>query len=165
MLLPGDPGRALRLAVALTGGVPKMLNHHRGLWGYTGEVDGVPLTVQSSGLGAPSAAAVVGDLAALGARRLVRIGTCVAVDPGLALGAHLEEDAVASTDLVTDPVPAGTRARDLTTAGVLAAAAAHGLEARALLVVVQDAAGARLDDPALHTAEIDLGRRAVALLS
>lgn len=164
MLLPGDPGRALRLAVGLTGGVPRMLNHHRGLWGYTGEVDGRPLTVQSSGLGAPSAAAVVGDLARLGARRLVRIGTCVAVDPALALGAVLEEDAVASTDLVTDPVPAGTRARDLTTAGVLAAAAAHGLEASALLVVVEDAAGARLDDAALHAAELDLGRRALGRL-
>ena len=35
MLLPGDPGRALRLAQQLLD-APKMLNHNRGLWGYTG---------------------------------------------------------------------------------------------------------------------------------
>ena len=35
VLLPGDPGRALRLAQELLD-APKMLNHNRGLWGYTG---------------------------------------------------------------------------------------------------------------------------------
>jgi uridine phosphorylase len=75
VLLPGDPGRALRLAQQLIEG-PRMLNHHRGLWGYSGPAaDGAPLTIQSTGLGGPSAAAVVAELIALGARRLVRIGT------------------------------------------------------------------------------------------
>jgi uridine phosphorylase len=78
VLLPGDPGRALRLAQQLLD-APKMLNHHRGLWGYTGlAADGAPLTVQSTGLGGPSTALVVEDLIALGARRLVRAGTCAA---------------------------------------------------------------------------------------
>ena len=85
MLLPGDPGRALRLAQQLLDG-PKMLNHHRGLWGYTGTAaDGAPMTIQSTGLGGPSTAIVVEDLVALGARRLVRAGTCralVAAEPG-----------------------------------------------------------------------------------
>ena len=45
-----------------------MLNHHRGLWGYSGPAaDGSPLTIQSTGLGGPSAAAVVAEL--IGARR------------------------------------------------------------------------------------------------
>src|SRR5215207_5441643 len=75
VLLPGDPGRALRLAQQLVAG-PRMLNHHRGLWGYTGPAaDGAPLTIQSTGLGGPSAAAVVAELVALGARRLIRVGT------------------------------------------------------------------------------------------
>ena len=75
VLLPGDPGRALRLAQQLIDG-PRMLNHHRGLWGYTGPAaDGAPLTIQSTGLGGPSAAAVVAELVGLGARRLVRVGT------------------------------------------------------------------------------------------
>ena len=79
VLLPGDPGRALRLAQQLLD-QPKMLNHNRGLWGYTGAAaDGAPLTIQSTGLGGPSAAIVAQELISLGARRLVRVGTCGAL--------------------------------------------------------------------------------------
>ncbi len=86
VLLPGDPGRALLLAQALLS-EPRMFNHNRGLWGYTGTAaDGDPLTVQSSGMGGPSAAIVITELAELGAGRLLRIGTCGALDPELALG-------------------------------------------------------------------------------
>jgi len=85
VLLPGDPGRALRLAQQLLD-TPKMLNHHRGLWGYTGTAaDGAPMTIQSTGLGGPSTALVVEELIGLGARRLVRAGTCTALvdaEPG-----------------------------------------------------------------------------------
>ena len=98
VLLPGDPGRALRLAQQLVD-APKMLNHHRGLWGYTGLApDGRPLTIQSTGLGGPSTAIVVDELIALGARRLVRIGTGVSVDGGLALGSLVIADAVQAED-------------------------------------------------------------------
>ncbi len=87
VLLPGDPGRALRLAQQLVD-APKMLNHNRGLWGYTGVApDGEPLTIQSTGLGGPSMAIVVTELIALGARRLVRIGTAAALNGDLELGA------------------------------------------------------------------------------
>ena len=86
VLLPGDPGRALRLAQQLIDG-PKMLNHHRGLWGYSGMAhDGAPLTVQATGMGGPSAAIVTEELIQLGARRLLRVGTCGALVDGLALG-------------------------------------------------------------------------------
>jgi len=86
VLAPGDPGRALRLAQWLLER-PKMLNHHRGLWGYTGTAaDGKPLTVQSTGIGGPSAAIVVEELIGLGARRIVRVGTCAALDAGAILG-------------------------------------------------------------------------------
>ena len=86
VLLPGDPHRALAVAQELLDG-PQMFNHHRGLWGYTGLArDGQPLTIQSTGMGGPSAAIVVEELIGLGARRLVRIGTCGALDPELELG-------------------------------------------------------------------------------
>jgi uridine phosphorylase len=97
VLLPGDPGRALRLAQQLLE-APKMLNHNRGLWGYTGEAaDGEPLTIQSTGLGGPSTAIVVEELIALGARRLVRAGTCGAL-VDLALGSLVIADAVRPRD-------------------------------------------------------------------
>ena len=86
VLLPGDPGRALALAQALLT-EPRMFNHHRGLWGYTGAAgDGEPLTIQATGMGGPSAAIVLSELIALGARRAIRVGTCGALDSSLALG-------------------------------------------------------------------------------
>ncbi|HEX3519113.1 MAG TPA: hypothetical protein VHT29_08790 [Solirubrobacteraceae bacterium] len=86
VLLPGDPGRALALAQALLE-EPRMFNHHRGLWGYTGAApDGQPLTIQATGMGGPSAAIVLEELIELGARKFVRVGTCGALDPTLALG-------------------------------------------------------------------------------
>jgi purine-nucleoside phosphorylase len=86
VLLPGDPGRALALAQSLLE-EPRMFNHHRGLWGYTGAAaDGEPLTIQATGLGGPSAAIVLAELIALGALRAIRVGTCAALDRSLALG-------------------------------------------------------------------------------
>jgi uridine phosphorylase len=88
-LLPGDPGRALALAQHLLT-EPKMSNHQRGLWGYTGETaSGRRLSIQSTGMGGPSAAIVLQELAGLGVRRAVRIGTCGALDPELSLGDRL----------------------------------------------------------------------------
>lgn len=86
VLLPGDPARAMALAQLLLVR-PKMHNLHRGLWGYSGETqEGRPLSIQSTGMGAPSAAIVLHELAELGVRRAVRVGTCGALDDGLALG-------------------------------------------------------------------------------
>ena len=112
VLLPGDPGRALRLAQQLIDG-PKMLNHNRGLWGYTGIArDGAALTVQATGMGGPSAAIVAEELVRLGARRLLRVGTCGALDGGLRLGellaaeAALPEDGASRALGATGPLPA-----------------------------------------------------------
>jgi uridine phosphorylase len=54
-----------------------MSNHARGLWGYSGRTaSGLELTIQATGMGGPSAAVVLADLAKLGVRRAVRVGTC-----------------------------------------------------------------------------------------
>jgi uridine phosphorylase len=85
-VLVGDPGRALLLAQELLA-QPKMSNHARGLWGYSGETPGGrALTIQATGMGGPSAALVFADLAELGVRRAIRVGTCTALDPQLAPG-------------------------------------------------------------------------------
>lgn len=98
VLLPGDPHRALAVAQHLLEG-PKMFNHHRGLWGYTGiAADGEPLTVQSTGMGGPSAAIVTEELIAVGARRLLRIGTCGALVANLELGDLVAAETVLSAD-------------------------------------------------------------------
>jgi uridine phosphorylase len=98
VLLPGDPHRALTVAQALLE-EPRMFNLARGLWGYTGTApDGEPLTVQATGMGGPSAAIVAEELIALGARRLVRIGTCGALVAGIELGDLLAAEAVVPAD-------------------------------------------------------------------
>jgi purine-nucleoside phosphorylase len=83
VLLPSDPGTAMQLAQRVMV-KPLMANHHHGLWGYSGRTAASrELTVQSTGIGGPGTAAVVGELAARGARRLIRIGTCTALDASL----------------------------------------------------------------------------------
>jgi uridine phosphorylase len=108
VLLPGDPGRALRLAQQLVD-TPKMLNHHRGLWGYTGPAaDGRPLTIQSTGIGGPSTAVVAEELIRLGARRLVRVGTCTGTPLGglVLVEAALAEDGASRALGFSGPVSA-----------------------------------------------------------
>jgi DeoD family purine-nucleoside phosphorylase len=112
VLLPGDPGRALALAQALID-EPRMFNHHRGLWGYTGpaRTDGEPLTIQATGMGGPSAAIVLSELIALGARRFVRVGTCGALDGELALGDLVIAREALCRDGTSRALGAGARAQ------------------------------------------------------
>ena len=80
-ILVGDPGRALLLAQELLE-QPRMSNHARGLWGYSGQTpEGRELTIQATGMGGPSAAIVLADLATLGVRRAIRVGTCTSLAP------------------------------------------------------------------------------------
>jgi DeoD family purine-nucleoside phosphorylase len=109
VLLPGDPGRALLLAQSLLH-EPKMFNHNRGLWGYTGTAsDGRPLTIQSTGMGGPSAAIVIAELADLGAGTLLRVGTCGALHNSLALGELLIASQALATDGTSRALGAGAR--------------------------------------------------------
>ncbi len=101
-VLVGDPGRALMLAQVLLE-QPKMSNHARGLWGYSGRTPaGAELTIQATGMGGPSAALVLADLAELGVRRAIRVGTCTALDPNLKPG-----DLLAITEAHAWSGPAG----------------------------------------------------------
>jgi uridine phosphorylase len=98
VLLPGDPHRALAVAQAVLD-QPKMFNHTCGLWGYTGTAeDGLPLTVQATGMGGPSAAIVCEELIGLGARLLVRIGTCGALVDHLPVGTIVAAESVLPAD-------------------------------------------------------------------
>ncbi|MGI8715443.1 MAG: purine-nucleoside phosphorylase [Solirubrobacteraceae bacterium] len=138
VLLPGDPGRALLLATALLR-QPKMFNHHRGLWGYTGEalLDDAPLTVQSTGMGGPSAAIVIAELAQLGAETLLRVGTCGGLDDSLALGELLVVSEALSEDGTSRAL--GAEVRAVPDAGLLAALTEAGAgRARTATVVSTD---------------------------
>ncbi len=74
VLLPANPADAMALAQRVIEG-PLMSNHSHGLWGYSGPAaTGAQLTIQSTGIGGPSAAAVVFELARHGVRRAIRLG-------------------------------------------------------------------------------------------
>ena len=111
VLLPGDPHRALHVAQALLD-KPLMFNHHRGLWGYTGTArDGGSLTVQSTGMGGASAAIVVEEVIALGARTLIRIGTCGSLEGDIELGTVLPIEQAIAADGASRALGADTRVR------------------------------------------------------
>lgn len=97
-ILCGDPGRALAIAQRVMV-QPRMSNHHHGLWGYHGETPaGRELTVQGTGIGGPSAIVVLDELAELGVRRAIRVGTCVSAGPEPAAGAGLLVTAAVGED-------------------------------------------------------------------
>jgi DeoD family purine-nucleoside phosphorylase len=84
VLCPGDPRRASYIAETFFDGA-RLVNDERGMLGFTGTFDGVPISVQSTGMGCPSAGIVYEELIQLGARRLVRVGTCGAIGARMAM--------------------------------------------------------------------------------
>lgn len=76
ILLPGDPLRAKYIAEKFLDN-PKCYNEVRGMLGYTGTYKGVPVSVQGTGMGMPSAAIYVNELVReYGVKKLIRVGTC-----------------------------------------------------------------------------------------
>ena len=84
-LLPGDPLRARYIAETFFDGA-REVNAERGMLGYTGTFEGKPISVQSSGMGCPSAAIAIEELVQLGVKRIVRVGTCGGLQPDMKLG-------------------------------------------------------------------------------
>ena len=73
VILPGDPGRVEKIAAFLDDA--KLVAHHREYVTYTGTLEGVPVSVTSTGIGSPSTAIAVEELIAAGADTFIRIGT------------------------------------------------------------------------------------------
>jgi DeoD family purine-nucleoside phosphorylase len=84
-LLPGDPLRASYIAETYLSETVQT-NGERGLLGFTGTYDGERVSVQSTGMGCPTATIVAEELITLGVKRLLRVGTCGALQPDLRLG-------------------------------------------------------------------------------
>ena len=84
-LLPGDPLRAKYIAETFMQDV-RQVNGERGMLGYTGTFNGRPESVQSSGMGCPSAGIVIEELIQLGVKKILRVGTCGGLQPGMSMG-------------------------------------------------------------------------------
>jgi 5'-methylthioadenosine phosphorylase/purine-nucleoside phosphorylase len=97
VLLPGDPLRARYIAETFFEDV-RQVNGERGMLGFSGTYEGRPISVQSSGMGCPSAAIVVEELVQLGVKRVVRVGTCGGLQPDMALGGLVVAVAATAAD-------------------------------------------------------------------
>ena len=85
VLLPGDPRRARYIAENFFDDA-RLVTEERGLLGYTGTYGGDPVSVQTTGMGCPSTAIVTDELIQLGAKNLLRVGTCGGYHPEMELG-------------------------------------------------------------------------------
>jgi len=85
VLLPGDPLRARGIAETFLEDVV-CYSEVRGMLGFTGTWQGKRVSVQGTGMGMPSTAIYVHELLALGAKRLIRVGTCGAYHRHLHIG-------------------------------------------------------------------------------
>jgi uridine phosphorylase len=98
-LLPGDPGRVERIAAQCD--TVEELAHNREYYLVNVEYDGVPLTVCSTGVGSPSAAIALEELAAVGVETVIRPGTTGALQSGIDIGDMVVATAAAKEEGTT----------------------------------------------------------------
>ncbi len=83
-IIVGDPARARQLADLLVNA--RIVNENRGFITYTGEYEGVDVSIATHGVGAPSAAIVIEELISLGAKTIIRLGTAGALRREIGIG-------------------------------------------------------------------------------
>lgn len=84
VLLPGNPERVDRITQFWDDGEQRAF--HREYRTVTGRYDDVPISVTSTGIGSPSAAIAVEELARIGADTFIRVGSSGAIQPGMDVG-------------------------------------------------------------------------------
>lgn len=99
ILLSGDPERVERAASFFD--EARKVAEHRGFVTYTGKVGGVELSACSTGIGCPSAAIVVEELARIGGDTFIRVGTTGAIKPEIEIGDLIIPTAAVRGDGVT----------------------------------------------------------------
>ncbi len=108
VLLPGDPYRAKWAAEKFLT-KPKLINEVRGMFGFTGTYKGTRVTIQGTGMGMPSLSIYVNELIKdYGAKTLIRIGSCGAMQASVAL-----RDVIIAMSATTVATPSATIFREL----------------------------------------------------
>ena len=142
VLMPGDPDRATRIAEEHLDDA-RLITDHRRMYGYTGTWQGVPVTVQTSGMGCASAAIVVEELCRLGAKAILRVGSCGTLQPEIGLGDLILATSASSLNGTTDRL-----------VGVSGYAAAADFELTRRAAAAAEAAGQRLHVGPIGTCDI-----------
>ncbi|MBD2813485.1 uridine phosphorylase [Xenorhabdus sp. Flor] len=95
-IVPGDPNRVEKIARLMDN--PVHLASHREFTTWRAEIDGKPIVVCSTGIGGPSTSIVVEELAQLGVRTFLRIGTTGAIQKNINVGDVLVTTAAVRLD-------------------------------------------------------------------
>ena len=104
VLLPGDPLRARFVAEHFLENV-YCYNEVRGMYGYTGTFKGVPISVQGTGMGNPSMSIYGTELVNdYGVKKLIRIGTCGAMQKDIQIRDIILAQAVSSDSNLTEKI-------------------------------------------------------------
>ena len=135
VILPGDPKRCEKIAKYFDDA--KLVGDTREYVTYTGYLDGVKVSVTSTGIGGPSASIAIEELTALGAHTFIRVGTCGGMQPEIKSGdiviatsairfegtskeyAPIEFPAVANLDVTNELVQAAKTLKQPHHAGVV----------------------------------------------
>lgn len=135
VFLPGDPKRCEKIAKYFDDA--KLIGDSREFITYTGYLNGVKVSVTSTGIGGPSAAIAMEELVQCGAKYFIRVGTCGGIDLDVKGGdlviataairfegtskeyAPIEFPAVADFELTTALVQAAKQAKRSYHAGVV----------------------------------------------
>ena len=125
VILPGDPKRCAKSAAYFDDA--KLIADRREYTTYTGYLNGVKVSVTSTGIGGPSAAIALEELVKVGAKKFIRVGTCGGMDIDVKSGdlviatgairmegtskeyAPIEFPAVADYDIVTSLINAAKK--------------------------------------------------------
>ncbi len=85
-LLPGDPARVEKIATTSPIEQARLLTSHREFCTWLGYIREIPIVITSTGIGGPSTAIAVEELALLGVRTFMRVGTSGAIQSSLNIG-------------------------------------------------------------------------------
>lgn len=85
-LLPGDPARVEKIATAQPIESGRFVTSHREFCTWLGFIRKTPIVITSTGIGGPSTAIAVEELAQLGVRVFIRVGTTGAIQSSLNVG-------------------------------------------------------------------------------
>ncbi|MEI6627547.1 MAG: nucleoside phosphorylase [bacterium] len=96
VILPGDPARVLRIAEHLEDA--KEISFNREYRVVTGKYHGVPVSACSTGIGGPATAIAIEELVSLGAKVLIRVGSCGGNLKSIKVGDLIIPDSVVRED-------------------------------------------------------------------
>ncbi len=140
VLLPGDPKRAEKIAKFFD--EYRLVAEYRQYVTFSGTYKGISVSVTSTGIGCPAAAIAVEELARIGAKYFIRVGTTGAIQPEIEIGDIIVATAAVRADGTTRayvPLEYPAVANSEVVNSLLIAAERQGIDVRSGIILTGDA--------------------------